>query len=200
MKSHIPFHAEWVRKYLQDRLSVSKIAEQTNWSRNTVYNALKKAGVTMRKASRAFQDPVHKFWGNIEKQGECWIWTGAKDKDGYGWIYLYGRQERAHRFSYMLHCGSIEKGVFVCHHCDTPACCNPEHLYAGTRQDNADDAINRNLYRRGEKHGRAKLTVKEVKEIRSKADDYTQNELAAEYGVSRPAISKIITRENWGHV
>ncbi len=31
----------------------------------------------------------------------------------------------------------------ACHHCDQPACVNPEHLYDGTYRDNMLDAIRR---------------------------------------------------------
>lgn len=31
--------------------------------------------------------------------------------------------------------------IQICHHCDTPLCCNPRHLFPGSRSDNAQDAI-----------------------------------------------------------
>ena len=35
-------------------------------------------------------------------------------------------------------------GLQINHHCDNPACINPEHLYAGTHEDNVRDMIARN--------------------------------------------------------
>jgi hypothetical protein len=25
-----------------------------------------------------------RFWARVDKSGECWLWTGPRDKDGYG--------------------------------------------------------------------------------------------------------------------
>ena len=35
--------------------------------------------------------------------------------------------------------GEIPKGQHVLHHCDNPPCVNPDHIYVGTPQDNAND-------------------------------------------------------------
>lgn len=77
----------------------------------------------------------------------CWIWFGSVDKDGYGrirgsvkgvvWV------KRAPRASYEHHVGPIPEGLMVLHHCDIPACINPEHLYLGTQVENGADKKNR---------------------------------------------------------
>lgn len=55
---------------------------------------------------------------------------------------------------------------------------------------------------RGETHLWAKLTEKQVREIRLKYEpkNYSLKRLAAEYGVAIATISCIITRRNWKHV
>lgn len=75
----------------------------------------------------------------ITNRNGCWIWQAATTSKGYGSFWLNGRQERAHRASYTLFRGPIPDGLRVLHHCDTPACVNPEHLYLGTDLDNARD-------------------------------------------------------------
>ena len=51
----------------------------------------------------------------------------------------------------------------------------------------------------GEHNGRAKLTWKKVLKIRRLYDknDYTQNELAERFGVSRPNICYIVNDRTW---
>ncbi|RPI81293.1 MAG: hypothetical protein EHM34_08830 [Nitrosopumilales archaeon] len=38
-------------------------------------------------------------------------------------------------------------GAYICHKCDNPKCVNPDHIYAGTPQTNADDMVARNRTR-----------------------------------------------------
>lgn len=73
----------------------------------------------------------------------CWLWLGKPDKHGYGRINVGGRAGKAqfaHRVSWELHRGSIPNGMGVLHHCDTPSCVNPDHLFIGTQSDNMRDA------------------------------------------------------------
>jgi hypothetical protein len=73
---------------------------------------------------------------------ECWLWRGHQPQQ-YGRLHLGGRQSKvigAHVFAYRWHYGSIPDGLCVLHHCDTPACCNPLHLFVGTKGDNIRDA------------------------------------------------------------
>lgn len=72
----------------------------------------------------------------------CWIWQGSKDDAGYGRIYRFGKNLRLHRAMYMAaRGGSLASTQFVCHTCDVPACCNPDHLFLGTYKDNHADMV-----------------------------------------------------------
>lgn len=80
-----------------------------------------------------------------EPNSGCWIWIGtelsSRRKGGYGTIGLNGGKVLAHRLSWSVFNGEISDGLFVCHHCDTPSCVRPDHLFLGTHQDNMRDMV-----------------------------------------------------------
>src|SRR5947209_240007 len=69
----------------------------------------------------------------------CWEWTGARHQKGYGSIYWEGELIRTHRASWQVHRGPIPDEMLILHRCHNPPCCNPDHLYVGTDQDNSLD-------------------------------------------------------------
>lgn len=76
-----------------------------------------------------------------ENEGGCWLWTAYRNPGNYGMITIKGKTEYAHRASYQLFKGSLEKGTTVRHSCDNPPCVNPAHLEKGTANDNFKDSI-----------------------------------------------------------
>lgn len=86
-----------------------------------------------------------------EKTG-CWLWTGSKYRNGYGWLKVFGKNRSAHRYSYELHKGEIPEGLEVLHSCDVKHCVNPNHLRVGSHSENMKDAADRGLMRSGDNH------------------------------------------------
>lgn len=79
------------------------------------------------------------------KTGACWLWQGAKDAAGYGYISRDGARrpgskgasgERVHRVSYRLFKGEIATGLEIDHLCKVRNCLNPDHLEAVDRRTN----------------------------------------------------------------
>ena len=71
-----------------------------------------------------------RFWTKVQKSDGCWIWTGAKNTQGYGNFKFDGHVGKAHRYSYQLHRGAIPEGSTLDHLCRVRACVNPNHLEA----------------------------------------------------------------------
>lgn len=67
-----------------------------------------------------------RFWSKVSK--DCWFWTGAKGRGGYGSFRWGGKNRLAHRIAYQLAKGPIPHGMTVDHLCRITACVNPAHL------------------------------------------------------------------------
>ena len=167
---------------------------------------------------------AQRLWAKTEDVAGCWLWLGAKSNKGYGNIYYKGSTWRTHRLAWFLSRGPIPDGLLVCHHCDNPACINPEHLFVGTVGDNSKDMLSkgRGVFQKyperrargdrhgthtqpqswlGERNGAAKLTGVQVQAIivQYASGHVTQLSLARQYGVSFQAVCKIIRGQRWGH-
>lgn len=148
-------------------------------------------------------DFVKRFEAKIDKSGSCWLWTASVAGKGYGQMKLpkQRKQEYSHRLAYLIYKGPIPEGVYVCHTCDTPRCCNPDHLFLGTSSDNHQDMKSKNRHLNGTKNSSAKLTDDDVMKIRScLVAGMSQTKIALAFGVQQMAISRIKNGKRWIHV
>lgn len=144
------------------------------------------------------EQTILSFWKKVTVTDGCWLWTGSTNGSGYGEIRSkeIGGKRYAHRFSWELEFGPIPKGGEVCHSCDQPSCVNPEHLFLGSHHDNMLDAKAKNRMPAGERNGQAKLTIDQVREIRS-TTGLTAESIARKFNVSRSLISLILRGDRW---
>lgn len=156
------------------------------------------------------EQQIARFWRRVIKRGpdDCWLFgtrAGKPIKDGYGVFYFKGVREKAHRLAYELSSGPLAKGMFACHKCDNPKCCNPRHLFQGTPQDNTRDcAAKGRLHREsGSDRYNAKLTEEQVAIIKAEAPFRKYGwgrAIAKRFGVGNTAINNIIMGRRWKQV
>lgn len=168
----------------------------------------------------AKRTPLAERWARfVRKTDTCWLWTGPLTK-GYGSIGRGGREGAsayAHRVAWELFRGEIPPGLFVCHHCDVPACVNPDHLFLGTALDNKRDEIRKGRQappevkrHLGVENGRAKLSENDVRELRAAFANLPRGKryvrrgslaaLAKRYGLVPDAVREIGAGRRWSHL
>ena len=99
----------------------------------------------------------YRLWDKIKTGArcDCWEWQAGLDAKGYGQFKResYRPPEKAHRLVWEHRYGPIPMGLFVCHLCDNPKCCNPDHLMLPTNYGNHLDRENKGRVMRGHKLG-----------------------------------------------
>jgi HNH endonuclease len=99
---------------------------------------------------------LKKIFSRISREPNgCWLWLRSKSPKGYGRISRRGYRspQLVHRVVYELCRGAIPEGMYVCHKCDTPSCCNPDHLFIGSQTSNMADMVSKS--RQGQPRGLA---------------------------------------------
>ena len=165
---------------------------------------------------------LDRFWSKVDKTSNpngCWEFS-ITEKAGYGCFSIKGKKYKAHRISYKLYYGKIPNGLNILHHCDNKKCINPDHLFAGTQQDNIKDMVNKNRHAKGkylskkikerkrkhpedtfygEQSPNAKLTNEQANQIRQEYIPrlISLNYLAKKYNVAKCTILKIIQNKTY---
>lgn len=144
----------------------------------------------------------------VDAPGSCWRWRGLLSPDGYARL----TRRPAHQVAWEVAGGvAIPPNGCILHTCDVRDCTRNDdhgwyeiegmqlprvgHLYLGTRGVNNTDAATK-------QRARAQLTAADVEAIRARYRPrvVTRVQLAAEYGVSLPTISAVLSRRSWRHI
>lgn len=149
----------------------------------------------------------------VVTESSCWEWQGCITKNyrehkktgGYGLMSAWdGRVMLTHRISWILFRGNIPKGVNVLHDCDNRKCCNPDHLFLGSQEDNMKDMAEKGRSAKGSKHGQSKLTEDDVLSMRKMHAENMRygymKVLTDKFKVSREMVWLIVTRKLWTHI
>lgn len=156
-----------------------------------------------RRCKRIYKSDDERWADYASAEGEgCWEWKGPRS-NGYGVFNTGGKALRATRIAFEKAYGPSDRSMFICHKCDNPACIRPDHLFLGTAADNNADKIAKRRANgpSGSRNIKAKLTEKDVLEIRSRLSaGAAATSVAEEFGVSRGAIYAIQTKHSWRHI
>ena len=126
---------------------------------------------------------------------KCWVWKRGT-RNGYGILSVDSKVLYAHRASFALFKGGIPKNKCILHKCDNPLCYNPDHLFAGTRTENAEDRDLKGRTAKGSKHYKTTLTEKDVKNIRKLVrDGMGHAPVALMYNISRSSVTQIVNNK-----
>jgi HNH endonuclease len=134
---------------------------------------------------------------DIDPVTGCWNWRLFVPDGGYGSIKVFGEKKEAHRFSYELYKGRIPDGQEVMHDCDNKRCVNPDHLSAGSHQQNMADAYERGLMRRGKPNPRRGVKSNQAVAVIVKGKAYGSiNEAECDLRLGSGTVSYWLKRGN----
>lgn len=130
---------------------------------------------------------------DVRGPGECWPWKSA-DIGGYGVLQVNKRNIKATHISLWLWSDLLQPTPAheACHSCDNPICCNPSHLWWGTRLENARDAKNKGRLNFGP-DVRAKMSA--VRKGVPKSEDHKRKIGAAQAGPLNHMYGKKLSPE-----
>ena len=143
---------------------------------------------------RAEERIKRQFWAKVLEGGpeECWPWQGYTKPSGHGLTSYQSYTIHAHRKAWILTHGPIRGGLSVNHHCDNPLCCNPAHLYLGTRADNMIDRWAPDT-KRGQRPYTTALPPERIEELYAlRLDGMTLKDCAEHFGVHMATVCRYI--------
>ena len=153
-----------------------------------------------RPRNMSFGEAVEWYLSRAEKDGECLISTNRTNSRGYVIVAINGRRWRLHR-AVLVHClgRELKADEEARHRCHRTECIKPDHLEAGSHQDNMDDMVRagrgRSGQRSGENNSAAVFTSAQVEDIRIQhSSGVSQAELARRFQSNSATICRIVNR------
>lgn len=132
------------------------------------------------------------------------IISQKKDKSGYHSCFLVkNNKNHSHLIHRIVANVFIEESDLQVNHKDGDKSNNHyQNLEFVTDKENKEHAVNNNLHQKGSRNGKAKLTEKQVIEIKEmlSSKTYTQSHIAKKFKVSAYTISDINNEKTWKHI
>lgn len=153
----------------------------------------------MIESGSSIQTLIGRFERKVRKRPfDCWLWTGSKNRQGYGQFWCGGRNTKAHRVSYELYVAKIPEGFVVMHVCDNPSCVRPAHLRAVRQADNVMDCVAKGRFssiqkNMGETPPNLRVTTKDLAKMKTmRARGMTFREIALVTGFSAMTVLRTV--------
>jgi hypothetical protein len=136
------------------------------------------------------------FWEKVSRasEAECWPWTGYMKESGHGLTSYKSMPIHASRKAWILTHGPIADELCVCHRCDNAACCNPSHMYLGTKIDNMIDRFEHTPSdERGQRSRSTVLTTEQIGQMyQLRREGATLQQCADTFGVCRETVRRYV--------
>ena len=212
-------------KELAETFTVSQISKLINRSHSSVANFAERNGIVVRsqflklESFGSYLDLARHVYENkflpnsVPGENGCIVVYPEKMKrNGYSFAIACGIKFSGHRVSLEIKLGKkLGRKELACHHCDNPACINPDHLFLGDHKANAVDMTRKGRAHplrcpadrksRGENQHSSKLKAEDVVSIRNRhSSGESLRSLSRFFGVSLPSIKKVVSRMSWAHI
>ena len=129
-----------------------------------------------------------------EKEGECLVWKGHCNKDGYGRTHVNSKDYCVHRLVLILNTRENPKELCAGHApiiCHKPSCCNIEHLRWVSAYENWHDKI---------KDGTWGFKISEGVVVDILNSKLTALELAFKHKISKSMVWGVRKGNRWKHI
>lgn len=152
-------------------------------------------GSTFHGEPAAFMKRAMRYDGK-----DCLIWPFMRNSAGYPQIHIGRKCYLVTRIICReIHGEPPLPDSAAAHSCGKGhlGCISPSHLSWKTRVENMADTLIHGTHNRGERHGMARLTRDDVRDIRKLAHTLPHREIAEAYGIAKDTVSNIKRRKYW---